>query len=261
MYQRVKFGQYIPGDSILHNLDARTKVIMTGVLLILLVVAAFPYKLAFIFLPILYLIWASNIKLSLYLEALRPFAWLIIITVVLQLFLVRGTPLFTWAGFSISQEGIYMALSLSIRISLILLVIKVLTLTTSPAELMNGIEKLLQPFSRMGLPVEELVMIMTISLRFIPLFLEEAQRLQLAQKGRGIDFSQAGLSYKLPGLVSLLIPLLKISFNRAMEMATAMEVRCYGSGSPRTYLYTSKFGKKDFYFIILLLPITLFTFV
>ncbi len=257
----MKFGQYIPTDSILHNLDARTKIVISAVLLILIVVATFPYKLLFLFIPAFYLVRASKVKINLYLEAIRPFAWLIIITVFLQLILVKGPPLFKLYKFSVSTPAVQMAISISIRICLLLIIIRVLTATTSPSALMNGIEKLLKPFGRLGFPIEELVMIMTISLRFIPLFMEEAQRIHLAQKSRGINFQKGSIKDKFQGLISILIPWLRISFNRAGEIATAMEARCYDSSQKRTYLYSLEATKIDYLYTFALLPIIIFTFV
>ncbi len=257
----MKFGQYIPLDSILHNLDARTKIIISAVLLILIVLATFPYKLLFILIPTFYLVWVSKVKIKVYLEAIRTFAWLIFITVFLQLLLVKGPPFFEVYKFSVSTLAVQMALSLSIRICLLLIIIRVLTSTTSPSALMNGIEKLLKPFGRLGLPIEELVMIMTISLRFIPLFMEEAQRIHLAQKSRGINFQKGNIKDKLQGMFSLLIPLFRISFNRASDIATAMEVRCYDSSQKRSYLYSLEIEKMDYLYLFALLPIIIFTFV
>lgn len=258
MYRGMKVGQYIPVDSILHNLDARTKIISILFLLILVVIATFPYKLGLIFLLTLALTKASKVRLSIYIEALRPFALIIFITVILQLFLVKGTPLFSWAWFSISKEGVFLALSISIRLILLLLIIRVLTATTTPAALMAGIEKLLKPFSYMGLPVEELVMIMTISLRFIPLFIEEARRLHLAQIARGVNFNTGNIKQRFQSLASLFIPLFRISFNRAADIAIAMEARCYNGGEGRTHLHTLRLGKIDYFFITGLLFIVIF---
>lgn len=250
MFTGMSVGQYIPVRSFIHSLDARTKIIATIVLLFMIILASYPYKLLIMILITSCLMLASKIPFFLYISALRPFALVIFITVLLQLLLVDGTPMFTIFGITISWAGVHMALAITIKLILLLTVIRILTATTSPSALMGGIEKLLMPLRYIGIPVDELVMIMTISLRFIPLFFEEAKRIQKAQISRGISFKTGTLKQRLKSLSSILIPLFKISFNRALDIATAMEVRCYTGGKNRTHLHVFKLGKADYISIL-----------
>lgn len=246
MFTRMSVGQYIPLKSILHSLDARTKIVATIVLLLLIIIASYPYKLIIMTLITGFLMLASKIPFYLYIEALRPFGIIIFITVLLQLLLVDGHTMFTILGITISWAGVHMALAITIKLILLLIVIRILTATTSPSALMGGIERLLKPFRYIGLPVDELVMIMTISLRFVPLFFEEAKRIQKAQISRGISFKTGKLNQRLRSLSSLLIPLFKISFIRAIDIATAMEARCYNGGQNRSHLQVFKLKKADY---------------
>lgn len=250
MYSRMSVGQYVPLRSFIHSLDARTKIIATMILLISIILASYPYKLIIMVLIAGFLMLVSRIPLIFYLEALKPFWWLIFITGLLQILLVDGAPLFTIAGLSISSAGVYTALNITIKLILLLMVIRILTATTTPSALMGGLEKLLKPFRYIGIPVDELVMIMTISLRFVPLFFEEAERIHQAQISRGISFKKGTIKQRFKSLSSLLIPLFRISFTRALDIATAMEVRCYNGEKNRTHLYDLKLRKADYISIL-----------
>ncbi|HZK42943.1 MAG TPA: energy-coupling factor transporter transmembrane component T [Syntrophomonadaceae bacterium] len=257
MLSRINVGQYIPSESSLHLLDPRTKIIATLVILALIVVAAYPYKLLILGLFICSLMLISYIPLHIYIYALRPFLLIIIITAALQLIMLKGDILVTILGVNITSYGINMAIAISLRLVMIIILIRILMATTTPSSLMGGLEKLLKPFSSIGLPVEELIMIMTISLRFIPLFIEEATRLQQAQISRGINFKSLTIIQRIKSISTLLIPLFRMSFTRALDISTAMETRCYNGGEGRTYLYVFKWGKADYFSLLGLLIITI----
>ncbi len=258
MYRGIRVGQYIPSDSILHNLEARTKIMASIFMLVFIIVASFPYKLLALSLPVIFLLKISQVRFFIYLEALRPFALIILLTVILQVLLVKGTPCYSLGILTITWEGLILAASISIRLVLLLVVIRILTATTTPQQLMAGIEKLLKPFTYIGLPVQELVMIMTISIRFIPLFIEEASRLSLAQQARGIDYGSGSIKQRIRAISSLLIPLLRVAFNRASDIAIAMETRCYNGGIGRTYLYNFAMARVDYIFLAVLLLMGVF---
>ncbi|NLB89469.1 MAG: energy-coupling factor transporter transmembrane protein EcfT [Syntrophomonadaceae bacterium] len=258
MFSRMSVGQYIPLRSFLHSLDARTKIIATIILLLLIILATYPYKLITMILITSFLMLVSRIPFNFYLQALKPFWWIIFITALLQLLLIDGAAFFSIWGITISWVGAYTALTITTKLILLLIVIRILTATTTPSALMGGIEKLLKPFRYIGMPVDELVMIMTISLRFVPLFFEEAERIHQAQISRGISFKTGTIKQRFKSLSSLLIPLFKISFNRALDIATAMEVRCYNGGKNRTHLYELKFRKADYISILGMLVLLIF---
>lgn len=232
----IAFGQYYASNSFIHKLDARTKLIAV----ILYIVCTFLCKsiIAFASLTLfaLALMIISRIPIKIILKSLKPIILITIFTAVINIFWTKGELLlFSWRFINIYVEGLYNALFIVIRIiCLIIGTGLLLTYTTTPIQLTDGIERLLKPLRLIRIPVHEFAMMMTIALRFVPLLVEETDRIMSAQKARGADFSSGGLIKRAKALIPILVPLFVSSFRRADELATAMECRCYHGGKGRT---------------------------
>lgn len=237
MLKDITLGQYFPGNSVLHRLDPRVKIILTVLYIVALFLAksmlSFVLALAFT----LSLIPISGIKLKVILKGLRPLLFIITFTMLLNLFFTKGQtdPLVHVGFIRIYREGITYAVYMIVRIVCLLAGTSVLlTYTTSPIALTDGIEQLFAPLSRIKVPVHEFAMMMTIALRFIPTLTAETDKIMSAQKARGADFSSGSLFSRVRALIPILIPLFVSAFRRADELAVAMECRCYRGGSGRT---------------------------
>lgn len=232
----IAFGQYYPANSPLHRLDPRVKIILT----ILYIVCSFICKnilsYALLLLSALLLVICGRIPLKIVLRGLRGVLFVLAFTAALNIFWTSGEQLlFEWKFIKIYVEGLYAALFIMIRISALIIGTSMLmTYTTTPIALTNAIEDLLSPLKRLHVPVHSFAMMMTIALRFIPTLTEETDRIMTAQKARGADFSSGGLVTRAKALIPVLIPLFVSAFNRAGDLATAMECRCYHGGEGRT---------------------------
>lgn len=256
MLKDITLGQYFPGDSFIHRLDPRTKLLF----LILYIVALFLVKTWIGYLIVLALLITAaaiaRIKPSALLKGLKPLTIIIIFTAVLNLFYYKeGQVLAQFWGLTITTEGILRSVYMVVRIMLLVCGTFLLTYTTTPMALTDGLEMLLNPLKRIKVPVHELAMMMSIALRFIPTLIEEADRIMNAQKARGADFETGGLISRAKALVPLLVPLFISAFRRADELATAMEARCYNGGVGRTRMKTLKMKASDY--MILLLGVAL----
>lgn len=246
MLKDITIGQYLPGESFTHKLDPRTKIIIS----LLFIVALFVinkfigYILVVAFLAAV--IINSKIPLSFVFKGLKPILLLIVITGALNVFMIKGTDetLIAQIGFfKIYEEGIRTAIFMALRLIFLIVGTSLLTLTTSPIELTDGIERLLRPIGKVL--AHELAMMMTIALRFIPTLMEETDKIMKAQKARGADFETGNIIQKAKSLVPLLVPLFISSFRRADELAMAMEARCYRGGSGRTRMKELKYTIRD----------------
>lgn len=247
MFKDITLGQYYPGDSVIHRLDPRIKILLTLVYIVLLFfIKNFTGFLAFgIF--TLAVIFLSKLPLGYVLKGLKPLLFIIAFTGIINLFMTPGkiwvkipyTPL------CITYEGLRTAAFMIVRLIFLIMGTSVLTLTTSPLSLTDGIEKLLSPFKKIGLPAHELAMMMSIAIRFIPTLLEETEKIMKAQTARGADFESGNLLERAKALVPLLVPLFISAFRRADELAMAMECRCYNGGSHRTRMKEIKITGKD----------------
>ena len=232
----IAFGQYYPANSLLHKLDPRVKIILT----ILYIVCSFVCKnilsYALLLLSALLLVAFGRIPLKIVLRGLRGVLFVLAFTAILNVFWTSGEVLiFEWKFIKIYLEGIYSAIFIMIRIAALIIGTGMLmTYTTTPIALTNAIEDLLSPLKKLHVPVHTFAMMMTIALRFIPTLTEETDRIMTAQKARGADFSSGGLIARAKALVPVLIPLFVSAFNRAGDLATAMECRCYHGGEGRT---------------------------
>ncbi|MGB9812695.1 MAG: energy-coupling factor transporter transmembrane component T family protein [Thermovenabulum sp.] len=244
--RELSIGQYIPGDSFVHKLDPRTKIIITFVFMIVIFVINNFYGYIF---PVIFILIAalfSKISLKYMIKGLRPLLFIIFLTFILNLFMIKGRILYEIGPFDITYEGLYQAVFMALRLIFLIVGTSLLTLTTSPIMLTDGIEYLLKPFKRIGVPAHELAMMMTIALRFIPTLLEETDKIMKAQMARGADFQSGNLINRAKSLVPILVPLFVSAFRRADELAMAMESRCYRGGENRTRMKELKMTNKDF---------------
>ena len=237
MLGNITLGQYFPGNSPIHRLDPRYKIILTLVFLVAiflmggiathLICASF----------VLFVILLSRINLKLIAKSLAPIAILIAITALLNVFYTPGEVLFRWWILRITREGLISAARMIVRIIMLVAGSSVLTFTTSPIQLTDAIEQLLSPLKKIHVPVHEIAMMMTIALRFIPTLIEETDKIMNAQRARGADFESGNIIRRVKAMVPLLVPLFISAFRRADELALAMECRCYHGGDGRTRLH------------------------
>jgi len=247
MLKDITIGQYIARDSIIHALDARIKIIITAILIIALFTINSFSGFGFFSLFILTVILLSKISFLKVVRGLKPIIFLIFLTLFIHIFLTNGGEvLWSWRFISIESEGVYTGFFMVSRIFLLILFTSLLTLTTSPLQLTDGIEYILSPLKRFGVPASELSMMMTIALRFIPTLLEEAEKIMKAQQARGADFESGNLIQRAKSLVPLLVPLFISAFRRADDLALAMESRCYRGGEGRTRLHELEYKYYDF---------------
>jgi len=259
MLADIMLGQYFPGSSIIHQLDPRTKIIST-ILFISSVFLAESYEAYAVVSGFIAIILAlAGIPLIMILRSLKPLWFIIILTLFIHIFTTPGTVLYSMGIFTVTQEGLRQGIMMSLRLIFLIIVSSVLTFTTSPVTLTDGLERLLRPFKKLGLPAHELAMMMTIALRFIPTLLEETDRIMKAQMARGADFTSGNIVRRARNMIPLLIPLFISAFRRADELAIAMEARCYRGGDYRTRMKELKIKAKDWiaYGILLLLIGTL----
>lgn len=234
MLRDITIGQYFPGKSVIHRLDPRVKIVLTLAYIVMLFSATNPLGLL---VGIVFLIFAygiSKIPPSMILKSLKPVVPIILFTSLLNMFFIDGTVLVQFWIIKITLEGVTTALVMSVRIICLIAGTSLLTYTTSPIALTDGIERLCSPLKRFKLPVHELAMMMTIALRFIPTLIEETDKIMSAQKARGADLESGGLMQRARALIPILIPLFVSAFRRADELALAMECRCYRGGEGRT---------------------------
>ena len=251
-------GQYYHADSLLHRLDARIKILSAILLIVGLFSATSLYCYAFLAALVLLLVALGGIPLRMILRSVRPLAFVLVFTSLIAAFMTKGDgdPLFSFSLFSrlrieMYPEGLIRAALLSLRILLLVIATGLfLTYTTTPTNLTDALEHLLHPLTYLKIPVYDFAMMMTIALRFVPTLMEETDRIMCAQKARGADFSSGSLLRRIRALVPIIIPLFVSSFRRAVELATAMECRCYRGGVGRTRLRTMKCHGRDWLFLL-----------
>jgi energy-coupling factor transport system permease protein len=231
----ITLGQYIPGDSVLHRADPRVKIILTfAFMIVIFMIKSYPAFAAMTCFIILSVV-VSGIPVKYTLKGLKPIVVIIIFTTVINIFTTGGTPVIDYGILKyITYEGLNMAFILALRLALLIIGASLLTFTTTPILLTDGIEKLLDPLKKLGLPAHELAMMMTIALRFIPTLLEETDKIMKAQTARGADFDTGNVIQRAKSFIPVLVPLFVSAFRRADELATAMEARCYRGSEGRT---------------------------
>lgn len=245
MIRDITLGQYYPGNSWIHRLDPRVKILAT----ILYIVALFVVKdfigFATAFVGLVAVTAISKVPVSFILRGLKPVFLIILFTFVINMFMIKGEVLVSLWFLEITREGLRTAVFMGVRLVLLIIGSSLLTLTTKPISLTDGIEALLSPFRRFGLPAHELAMMMTIALRFIPTLLEETDKIMKAQQARGADFESGNIINRAKALIPILVPLFISAFRIAQELAMAMEARCYGGSVKRTRMNGMKLCSSD----------------
>ena len=246
MIKDITIGQYFPGRSPVHRLDPRVKIMLALGYIVILFVAQNAWGLGLGVVAGFGAYLISGIPLVMILKSLKPVVPIIIFTSVLNMLFVEGESLFHWWIVNITREGVHTAIFMSVRIICLIAGTSLLTYTTSPIALTDGIERLMGPLKKLRFPVHELAMMMTIALRFIPTLIEETDKIMSAQKARGADFESGNLLQRARALVPILVPLFISAFRRADELAIAMECRCYHGGEGRTKLHVLHYQLRDY---------------
>jgi len=241
----ITLGQYYPGDSWIHRLDARTKIIATLLYIIELFIVNNFWGFLIAAVALLGVIAVSKVPLKFILRGLTAVFLIILFTFVLNVFMVDGRILWQWKFLKITYEGLMRAFFMAVRLVLLIIGSSIMTLTTKPIELTDGLEKLFKPFSKIGLPSHEIALMMTIALRFIPTLMEETDKIIKAQQARGADFESGNILQRAKSLIPILVPLFVSSFRIAQDLALAMEARCYRGGSGRTRMNEIRFKRGD----------------
>ena len=262
MTANISLGQYLPGNSVVHRLDPRTKILLMSLYIaIVFVVKSLPVFL--IPVVLLFVMFAcAHVPASYFFSALKPMKWLLVFMFILTLFTTPGkTVWLEWNFIRITQEAVEQAVYITLRLILLVAGTSILTLTTSPIALTDGLEKLMSPLRKLRFPAHELAMMMTIALRFIPTLMEETDRIQKAQMARGADFESGNILQRAKSMIPVLVPLFVSAFRRADELAMAMESRCYHGGEGRTRMRELHFHARDLIstllFVIILVGIIL----
>ena len=246
MMDKLIFGRYIPGNSLIHKLDPRAKLMGSMFFIGIIFLANNWQTYALLLLFTILVIQLSKVKLSFFINGVKPLIWLILFTVILQvLFTGGGTVYFSWGPITVSQEGLLNGVYIFCRFVLIIFMSTLLTLTTMPLSLTDAIEFLLRPLLAIKVPVYEIALMLSIALRFVPTLMDETEKIMNAQRARGVDFGEGNVFQQMKAIVPLLIPLFVSSFNRAEELATAMEARGYQGGEGRSKYRLLKWETRD----------------
>lgn len=261
MMDKLIFGRYIPGDSIIHRLDPRSKLLSAMAFIIIIFFAnnwqTYLLLAAFVFLGLK----LSGIKFSFFLNGVKPLIWLILFTVVLQVLFTSGnTILFSFGPIVVSEEGLVNGVFIALRFVLIIFMSTLLTLTTMPLSLTDAIEFILRPFKYVKVPVHEIALMLSIALRFVPTLMDETEKIMNAQRARGIEFGEGNLYEQMKAIVPMLIPLFVSSFNRADDLATAMEARGYRGGEGRTKFRQLEWYRRDSFLLLVMLALAILLF-
>ena len=247
MLKDITLGQYFPGNSVVHRLDPRTKLIMLVFYVVSLFTAAWWVSYGLMFLFLVTVIAISRIPLKAIVKGMKPLLFILIFTGILNVFFTPGeNELVSFWGITVTWDGIERAALMMLRILMLITGTFLLTYTTSPISLTDGLESLLGPLKKLHLPVHELSMMMCIAMRFIPTLIEETDKIMSAQKARGADFESGKLLDRVKALVPILVPLFISAFRRADELATAMECRCYQGGDGRTKMKLLRYKLRDY---------------
>ena len=253
MLKNITLGQFFPGESIIHRLDPRTKMIVVFSLVVLIFIFKSWIGYALMYGILILVILLSKINLKHILSGLKPLLFIIIFTFVLNLFFSKaGKVIFELGFLKITYEGIILAVSLSARLIFLIMITTLLTYTTSPIQLTDAIERLFKPLNKIKFPVHELAMMMTIAIRFIPTLIEETDKIMKAQMARGAEFDSKNILKRAVNMVPLLVPLFVSAFRRADELAFAMEARCYSGGHGRTKMKILKLHLIDYFALVFL---------
>lgn len=249
MFKDITIGQYVEGDSVIHRLDARVKILLSIAYIVVLFLAdSFVSYLVFTIFTA-FLVMLSKLPFKYILKGLRPMLYILIFTVILNLFMTQGKTVLWqgtyWRTLKVTKEGVVTAVRMALRLIYLVIGTSLLTLTTTPLMLTDGIEKLLKPFEIIKVPSHEIAMMMTIAIRFIPTLSEETEKIIKAQTARGADFETGNILRRAKAMVPILVPLFISAFKRADDLAIAMDSRCYNSGNKRTRMKQMKMTYLD----------------
>lgn len=247
MVRDVTLGQFMPGKSAIHRLDARSKILLLLGFIVFIFVCTNYISLLLITLASLFVILMTKISFKQYLKSMKVILFVVIFTGILNIFYGSGTVLFEWGFIKITEGGINNAIFVTVRIATLVMISSVLTFTTSPTDLTDALERLMKPLSYLHVKVHEIAMMITIAMRFIPTLLEETDKIMNAQKARGADMESGNIIRRIKALIPVLIPLFISSFRRANDLAMAMECRCYNGGNGRTRMKILHFTRLDLF--------------
>lgn len=246
MLDKLLLGRYLQGDSFIHRLDPRTKFLATFLFIIIVFLANnwLTYFILAIFTMLALL--ASKIPMSFFWNGVKPLLWVILFTVVLQMVFTTGGDVYVeWAFIKITSYGVINAIFIFLRFMFIIFISTLMTLTTPPLQIADAMESIMKPLGKIGVPVHEIALMLSIALRFVPTLMDEAQKIMNAQRARGVDFGEGNLFEQMKAIIPILIPLFVSSFNRAEDLATAMEARGYQGGTGRSKYRVLIYGKID----------------
>ena len=247
MLKDITLGQYFPGDTLIHKLDPRTKLLCVILYIVALFNAKGPLTYGIMIAVLAVCILISRVEWKALTRGLKPVYFIVAFTAIMNMFFTNGTPVAdVWLVRHITWEGIIAAVQMVLRIVMLIMGTFLMTYTTSPIALTDGLEHLLSPLKKLRFPVHELAMMMSIALRFIPTLIEETDKIMSAQKARGADFESGNIFQRAKALVPILVPLFISAFRRADELATAMECRCYHGGEGRTKLHVLRYETRDY---------------
>jgi energy-coupling factor transport system permease protein len=246
MMEKMIFGRYVPAESVVHKMDPRSKIIIIFIFVCIIFLANNALTYALIGIYTFIMLGLSRIPARFLYAGLKPILWLVLFTLLLQLFFTnQGSLVFHWGPVKIYEEGIRQGIFISLRFFFLILMTSLLTLTTTPIEITDGLETLLHPLNKIRFPVHEMALMMSISLRFIPTLMQETDKIMKAQIARGVDFGGGPIKDRIKAVIPLLIPLFVSSFKRAEELAIAMEARGYRGGEGRTKYRKLSWEAKD----------------
>ena len=245
MLTDITLGQYYPGESFIHQMDPRTKIVCTMIFIAAIFLASSPLSYVVITGFLALTIFYSDIPLKLVVKSIKPLWFILIFTFLIHIFTTPGQMFFTFGIIHASKEGIVYGAYMTLRLVYLITFSSLLTYTTSPIVLTDGLEALLMKFHKLGVPAHELAMMMSIALRFIPTLLEETDRIMKAQASRGANFTTGSIMQKAKSMIPVLVPLFVSAFRRADDLATAMEARCYRGGEGRSKMHQLCYTNKD----------------
>ncbi len=253
MIRDITIGQYYPAESVLHRLDPRVKLIGTFLFIISLFFFNTIYGYIFVILFLAAIIKLSKVPLKFIMKGLKAVIILLLFTSFFNLFFTPGDPLLRIGFITITNKGVSSAIFFSIRLILLIIGSSLMTFTTTPNQLTDGLEKVMKPLNRIKVPVHEIAMMMSIALRFIPILLEETDKIMKAQMARGADFESGGIIKRAKSMIPILVPLFVSAFRRANDLAMAMEARCYRGGDGRTKMKPLRYSGRDYSAYIVML--------
>lgn len=252
MIRDITLGQYYATDSPIHRLDPRVKIIGTFLFIVELFLVHYLWVFGLCAFALAVTVILSKVPFSFMMRGMKPVLFILVLTFFINMFMIQGRILWQWKVFKITEEGLQTAVFMAIRLILLIVSSSLLTLTTKPLALTDGMERLLAPLSKIGVPTHEIAMMMSIALRFIPMLLEETDKIIKAQQARGADFESGNIIRRSKAMVPILVPLFVSSFHIAQDLANAMEARCYRGGKGRTRMNAIVMDRYDYLVLVLL---------